>query len=163
MRRLLKFLHTIGAVGLMGAMASLLAIMTIAPSPSSPSAYAAVVKAMAAISAWVFFPSLAVTLIAGLLAIAVNPAFHEAGWAWVKAGTGIVLFEGGLLYVAGPLQEEARRSALAMTGRWDLQAAARASSAEWSTLWLLLGVTAANVALGVWRPRFSPRPDPSLR
>jgi hypothetical protein len=43
--------------------------------------------AMAEIVAWIFLPSLVATLIAGLLAIAVNRAFHDAGWAWVKAAS----------------------------------------------------------------------------
>jgi hypothetical protein len=40
-------------------------------------------------------PSLALTLIAGLLAIAVNRAFHNAGWAWAKLATGIKVWGGG--------------------------------------------------------------------
>jgi hypothetical protein len=43
--------------------------------------------AMSSIATWMFLPSLALTLIAGLLAIAVNRAFHNAGWAWAKLAT----------------------------------------------------------------------------
>jgi hypothetical protein len=153
LRHLLKFLHTIGAIGLMGAMASLLAIVGLAPAPLSPAAAAAVIGAMAQIATWVFLPSLALTLIAGLLAIGVNPAYYDAGWAWVKAATGILMFEGGFAYVVGPIQAAAKTSADALAGHLDPAAIARLPIAERNTLWILLAITAANVALGIWRPR----------
>ena len=151
MRRLLKFLHTIGAIGFMGAMASLLVLITLAP-PSAPAGYAQMFAAMADILKWVFLPSLVLTVIAGLLAIAVNYAFHEAGWAWIKAATGILIFEGGL-HILGPIEDEAKRSAGALAAPLDPHALARLFASERNTLWVLLAVAAANVALGVWRPR----------
>jgi hypothetical protein len=152
LRRLLKFLHTLGAIGLMGSMACLAALISVAPSPTSLAAYASMLGAMAHILSWIFLPSLVATLIAGLLAIAVNYAYHEAGWAWIKAGTGILIFEGGL-HVLGPIQEEAKRSASALAGPLDPTTLAKLFDAERNTLWVLLAVSAANVALGVWRPR----------
>jgi hypothetical protein len=143
-----------GAIGLMGAMASLVAVMSFGPSPTSSVGQAAVMGAMAKIASWVFLPSLALTLIAGLLAIAVTPGFHDAGWVWAKAATGILIFEGGLLYVAGPIQDAAKTSAGALAGRLDPAIAARTLAAERNTLWVLLAVALANVVLGVWRPRF---------
>jgi hypothetical protein len=65
---------------------------------------------MAEIATWIFFPSFALTLIAGMLAIAVNPAYHNAGWAWVKLATGILVLSGNL-QALGPIQVEAKRSA----------------------------------------------------
>jgi hypothetical protein len=154
-RRLLKFLHTIGAIGLMGAMASLAIMLMLAPPPSSLEAYAAIRGAMGAIATWIFFPSLGLTLIAGLLAIAVNDAFHNAGWAWVKAATGILLFEAGFVGVLGPMQQEAERSAKALAGDFDPAGLAQSLGAERNTLWVLLALSVANVVLGIWRPRFS--------
>jgi len=153
LRRLLKFLHTIGAIGLMGAMASLVVIMTVAPAPTSLVGQAAVMGAMAQIASWVFMPSLVLTLIPGLLAIAVTPGFHDAGWVWAKAATGILIFEGGL-HVLGPIQAAGRSSADALAGRLDPVVVARMFAADRNTLWVLLAVALANVALGVWRPRF---------
>jgi membrane-bound ClpP family serine protease len=75
-KRLIKFLHTIGAIGLMGATASLLALMSFSPPSTSLAGYALMRGAMAEIATWIFFPSFSLTLIAGLLAIAVNPAYH---------------------------------------------------------------------------------------
>jgi hypothetical protein len=156
LRRLLKFLHTIGAIGMMGAMACLLVVIMFAPSPTSASGQAGVIGAMAQIATWVFLPSLALTLIAGLLAIAVSPGYHDAGWVWAKAATGILIFEGGFLYVIGPMQAAAK-TAGALAGRLDPASLARTSIAERNSLWMLLAVAAANVALGVWRPRLLPR------
>jgi hypothetical protein len=141
-----------GAIGLMGAMAALVVLMSFAPPPTSLAAYAWMFGAMADIAAWIFLPSLVLTLIAGLLAIAVNYAYHDAGWAWAKAATGILVFEGGL-HVAGPIQEEAKRSAGALAGRLDPATLTGLFASERNTLWVLLAVATANVALGIWRPR----------
>ena len=59
---------------------------------------------MGGVATWVLFPSLGLTMIAGLLAIAVTPAFHNAGWAFAKLASGILVFEWTIL---GPMQEDA--------------------------------------------------------
>jgi hypothetical protein len=46
MRRLMKFMHTMGAIGLMGAMASLLELFSFIPAPTSLSEYALMRAAM---------------------------------------------------------------------------------------------------------------------
>ena len=142
----------------MGAMAALLVLSSAAPPATSLAGYAAVRGAMGAIATWMFLPSLGLSLIAGLLAIAVNRAFHNAGWAWVKLLSGILLFEFGLQGVQGPMQEEARESAAALAGHGDATLAASLGS-ERGVLWVLLAVATANVALGIWRPRLSRIPD----
>jgi uncharacterized membrane protein len=159
MRRLLKFLHTIGAIGLMGSMASLLVLIRVTPSPADLALYAEMRGAMAAIATWIFFPSLALTLAAGLLAIAVNRTFHDAGWVWAKLATGVLMFEGGFVYVLGPLQEEAKRSASALAGQLDPAALTGSYGAERGTMWLLLVISTVNVVLAIWRPRFIRLPD----
>jgi hypothetical protein len=159
LRRLLKFLHTIGAIGLMGAMACLIVLMSVAPQPTTLAGYALMRDAMADIATWIFFPSLALTLIAGLLAIAVNQSFHNAGWAWVKLASGVLLFEGGLVSVLGPIQEGAKRSAVALAGQLDPATIIGSYGAERNALWGLLAVTMANVVLGIWRPRLIPIAD----
>ena len=143
----------------MGSMASLLVLMSFAPPPTSLAGYALIRGAMAKIATWIFYPSLALTLIAGLLAIAVNRAYHNAGWAWAKLATGVLIFEGGLVYVLGPIQEEAKRSASALAGQLDPATITGAYGAERSTLWVLLVVATANVVLGIWRPRLTQIPD----
>src|SRR5262245_15897013 len=111
MGRLLKFLHTMGAIGLMGAMASLLVLFSFLPSPDSLSEYARFRIATGGIAEWIFLPSFVLTLIAGLLAIAANRVYQNAGWAWAKLATGIIIFEYSFLAVLGPMQNEAELSA----------------------------------------------------
>ncbi|UMY19775.1 hypothetical protein MMB17_10975 [Methylobacterium organophilum] len=161
MRRLLKFLHTMGAIGLTGAMACLLVMLARTPAPSALSEYAAMRGAMGAVATWIFFPSLGLTLIAGLLGIAITRAYHNAGWVWLKTATGILVFESGFVGVLGPMQHEAERSALALAGRIDPATLGLTLGPERNTLWVLLAIAAANVALGIWRPRLRRRPLPS--
>jgi hypothetical protein len=152
-RRLLKFLHTMGSAGLLGAMASLVVMLSLAPAPSALTGYAAMRGAMGAVATWIFLPALAVTLMSGLLAMALNRAFLNAGWAWVKLATGVLMFEGGLVYVQGPMKQEAEQSARALAGLVDPAVLAVSLTGERGTLWVLLAVATANVALGIWRPR----------
>jgi len=136
----------------MGSLAALLILAKLAPPPASLSGYALIRGAMADIAAWVVLPSLVLTLCPGLLAIAVTRAFHDAGWVWLKAATGILIFAGGL-HALAPIQEEARLSAEALAAGLDPATLAGVSTGEISTLWVLLLVSTANVVLGVWRPR----------
>lgn len=159
MRRMLKFMHTMGAIGLMGAMACLLVLLSFIPDPASLPEYAGMRAAMGGIATWILFPSLGLTLIAGLLAIAVTRAFHSAGWALAKLASGILVFEWGFVAVLGPIQEEAEMSARAMAGEVDPATLAASLGAEWNSLWVMLAVATANVILGVWRPRFTSLPD----
>jgi hypothetical protein len=147
----------------MGGMASLLVLMSVMPLPVSRAGYALIWAAMADIAAFILLPSIALTLAAGLLAIAANRAFHNAGWAWVKAATGILIFAGGLHAIA-PIQDEARRSAEALASQTEPAASAAPPPGEQGTLWVLIAVSAANIALGVWQPRLTVRPvNPRIR
>lgn len=148
-----------GAIGLMGSMASLLVMLGVAPPPTSLAGYALMRGAMGAVATWIFFPSLGLTLVAGLLAIGLNRGYHNAGWAWVKLATGILVFEGSFAGVLGPMQDEAERSAGALAGQVDPATLAGSPGAERNTLWLLLAVATANVVLGIWRPRLTRLPD----
>lgn len=152
MRQLLKFLHTMGAIGLMGAMASLIALSHAAPPPTDLAAYAAVRSAMAAMATWIFFPSLGLTLIAGLIALAASPVYQNAGWAWAKAVSGVLIFESGLIGILGPMQREAERAAKALASHADAATVAVSPGGETGPLWVLLAVATANVVLGIWRP-----------
>jgi hypothetical protein len=143
-----------GAIGMTGAMASLIVVMALQPAAGPIEGRAATLRAMSAIATFIFFPSLGVTLIAGLLAIAATPGFHNAGWAWAKAVSGILIFEGGL-HAIGPLQEEAKRSLAVLAAEAGQGAAAAVLASERTTLLVLILVSVANVALGVWRPRLT--------
>lgn len=155
MRHLLKFLHTIGAIGLMGSMASLLVLLSLAPPPGALAEYALIRGAMGSIATWIFFPSLGLTLIAGLIALGYSKAYHNAGWAWAKAISGILVFESGFVGILGPMQREAERSAEALAGKIEASSLAASLTAERNTLLILLAVATANVIFGIWRPRLT--------
>ena len=152
MQRLLKFLHTMGAIGFMGSLACLLVLENLAPPPSSLASYALVRAAMGMIANWVFFPSFVLTLVPGLLALAVTPAFQTATWVWIKAASGILIFVGGL-HALAPIQDEARLSAEAIAGRLDPARLEGVSEGTAATMWVLLAIATANVVLGIWRQR----------
>lgn len=155
----MKFLHTMGAIGLMGAMLCLVVLLGFAPAPTSLAEYALMRAAMGGIATWIFMPSLALTLIAGLLAIGVNKAYHSAGWAWAKLASGILVFEWGFTAILGPMQEAAESTARALAGEVDVATLSVSLSAERNSLWVLLAVATANVILGIWRPRLTNLPD----
>jgi hypothetical protein len=159
MRRSIKFLHTMGAIGLMGAMACLLVLLSFVPAPASLSEYALTRAAMGGIATWIFLPSLGLTLIAGLLAMGINRAYHNAGWAWVKLFSGLLVFEWGLAAIQGPMQQEAELSARAVAHEVDPATLGASLGAEWNSLWLMLAIATANAILGIWRPRLTRLPD----
>ena len=159
MRALLKFLHTLGAIGMMGSCACLLVLMRLTPQPLDLANYAQMRGAMAAIVTWIFFPALIVTLAAGLLAIAINRSFQNAGWAWAKLATGVLLFEAGMAYLVGPIQEEAKRSASALAGQLDPASITGSYGSERGTIWFVLVISTVNIVLAIWRPRLTRIPD----
>jgi uncharacterized membrane protein len=161
MQRLMKFLHTMGAIGMMGAMACLLVLLTHLPEPAALAEYARMRAAMDGIARWVFLPSLAITVATGLLALSLNRGYHNAGWALVKLATGVLIFEGGLMAVQGPLQNEAELAARALAGEIETAVLGATRGPEWNSLWVMMGVATANVVLGVWRPRFARRKAPA--
>jgi hypothetical protein len=153
---LLKFLHTLGGVGLLGAMISLLILLAIMPAPvDAPLRYLQQREAMDAIAQWLLLPSLGLTLVSGLLSMAAVPGFHNAGWAWLKLATGVLMFEGTLLAVQGPIEAAAREARKAVAAGADLSALGTTLAAEQNSLWVLAAVAVVNVLLGVWRPVFS--------
>jgi hypothetical protein len=175
MKKLVKFLHEVGAVGVMGALAACIVLVaTAGPAPDTPlpvgtsagpvavpaglAAYAAVRHGMAQITQWMLVPSLAIVTITGLLAIAINSAFTNAGWAWLKALMGVSLFEGSLLTIAASARQADELMSMALAGQADPLALAQILRTEWGGLWLIMGVSVANIVLAVWRPRIGPRP-----
>ena len=109
---------------------------------------------------WVLVPSLLLVLVSGLAALGANPAYHDAGWAWLKALTGLAMFEGTLLTVDSTARQVAElTAAAAASGLLEPAALESLIGRERGGLWGLLAVAIANVILGVWRPRFSRRKD----
>jgi uncharacterized membrane protein len=154
--RSLKILHTLGAVGTLGALAACLVLVMTAPREPL-TAYAAVRVGIATIARFLLVPSLMLVLLSGLLSLAANTAYLDAGWAWVKALLGVTMFEGTLLSVAGSARRAAELAALAASGSPDPVALAEAVRTERGGLWLMIALSVANIVLGIWRPRFGGR------
>jgi hypothetical protein len=162
MRKLLKILHTLGSVGFCGALAALLVIHASLPSPDDLERFAVLRTTMGTIARWMLLPSMGLVVVSGLFALGANPAFHSAGWVWIKLLSGILVFEGTLFSVQGPMERAARDARAGLAGEIDAVALAAPLHAEWVSLWIILMVGIANVVLGVWRPRtpLNPRPAP---
>ncbi len=156
MRRVVKFLHELGAIGVTGGFAVCLVLVATAPS-NSLIGFAAVRAGIAAIAKWLLVPSLALVLISGLLAIAINRAYHDAGWAWIKALLGISMFEGTLLTVGASARRAAELSAAAAGGQDHAAELMQVLRTEWNSTWFLLTLSILNVVLAIWRPRLLPR------
>ena len=155
MRRLVKFLHTMGGIGLMGAMAALIILVVLMPQPTALEAYVTHRAIMGKIAEWLLLPSLGVVLFTGLWSMAITRAFLHAGWVWVKLATGILVFKGVMISIQGPAEQEAILSAQALAGTVDPAQLGQRLSEEWGVLWVMTLVAVANVVLGVWRPRMS--------
>jgi hypothetical protein len=159
MRRLLKFLHTLAAIGMIGALAAHIILLAHMPGPESLAQYVALRQGIGAIARWLLLPSLGLVLVSGLLAMAFNRNYHDALWAWMKLGLGVVSFEGTLLTVQGPARRAAEASTLALEGSLDVRDIEVMVRGEWGSLWVILAIALINVALGVWRPRRSRAPQ----
>ncbi|MDX2257663.1 MAG: hypothetical protein NW205_01985 [Hyphomicrobiaceae bacterium] len=158
MRRILKLLHTIGAIGLTGSMAALLVMTVYAPAPGAgePSAlaeYARYRAAMSGVATYLFFPSLGLTILSGLVSLSLNRAWVDQGWALGKLGVGLLMFEGGLIAIAGAMRKEAELSAQAVRGDVGAGELGAWLDKEPMVLVFLIAISLIAVALGIWRPR----------
>jgi len=156
-RRLLKALHTLGAIGFMVSIAAILVLA--ANTAVEPTAsFAAVRQGIALINKWLLTPSLLVVLVSGLLALAANDAYKNAGWAWMKALLGVVTFEGTLITIVASGRKAAEQATAAVAGPSDAMAQVAALlRTEWGAAWMMLGLGLANIVLAIWRPRFERR------
>lgn len=146
-----KALHEIAAIGYGGGLAACLVINRVA-NRASAAEFAAARRMFAAIAHYLLVPSMAVVVVSGLVALAATRAYQEAGWAWVKALLGLSVFEATLVIVGASGQQAELVAAFANPPALDALL-----RAERNSLWLLVAISAANVALAVWRPRLSVR------
>lgn len=158
-KRLLKFLHSMGAIGLTGAVAIYIILLSTAPPPTSLAEYAVLRHGIERVCTLLLLPSLMICLTSGLLAMAVHPPFMNQRWVWVKALLGLSMFEGTLGGVQGPAERAAKVTARAMNGEIDPAVVATLAKDEWGTLWFILVMCVVNVAVAIWRPRLKSRTD----
>ena len=154
LKKALKLMHEFGAAGVMGSLGTCIVIAATAPRQPL-AAVAATWQTVAAITRFLFLPSLALVLITGLLAIAANEPYKNAAWAWLKALLGISMFEGSLLTVVAGARRASALATLAASGGGEPERLAAVLLMQWGGLWLLLARSAVNVVLAVWRPRLT--------
>lgn len=164
-KRSVKFLHTFTGLGLVGGLAAYMLVLWAGPEVDSLQAYAAMRESLAAVSRWLIMPSMLGVLITGLLAMALHFSYMEAPWVWLKMLSGVLVFEASIGSVDGPARAAVILSERAVAGEIDAAALAAGVHDEWGAFWALLFLSAMNVALATWRPkfRFARRPAGSYR
>ncbi len=158
LRKVLKILHTISACGLIGGLGCYMLLLVYAPQ-ATPAAYADLRESIALVSDFILVPSLGIALVSGLFAMAFHMPFMDKGWAWAKTAMGILMFKGVLTVVGAKADYAAGVSRKIADGEPVKGVLEDALAYEWSTLWIVMALSLANVVLGVWRPRFA-RPAP---
>jgi hypothetical protein len=154
MRRSVKFLHSISAIGMAGGLAAYMVVLAAAPDVVSIETHAALRGSLAQVARWLIVPSMVIVLITGLLAMIVHQAFMNQWWVLLKAVAGILIFEATLASIDAPAQQSARATAQALAGEIDAEQLAALMRDEWGAWWTLLALSAANVAVAIWRPSF---------
>jgi uncharacterized membrane protein len=160
MKRVMKGLHTFGAIGMTGGYLAF--VVLIYAAEARPPAEALVLReAIGRLFTVLIVPSVALALVTGLLAMALRPAFINAGWVWLKLSTTVVALEGSFGMQARARDVEALVRALAR-GEGEARELAGLAGREKGALAMLLVIAGANVVLGVWRPKLGrPRGRPA--
>ena len=153
LRKAIKLLHTLAAIGFIGALAALLVLHAALPSPAEVERFATLRVAMGAVAQWLLLPSMGLVITSGLLSMAVTPAYQNAGWVWAKLLSGILIFEGTLVYVQAPMERAAERGRAALEGGVPVAELGGTLGPEWGSFWIIGAVGVVNVVLGIWRPR----------
>lgn len=161
-RKAVKICHTVAAGGLIGGLSAEIVLLSTAEI-STVDEFVWLRGTITAIGNYVLLPSLAIGLISGFLSMIVHRPFMDAGWAWIKAAIGILMFK-GILTIIGDKAAAGERLSQEIAAGASLQNSLKAMmSYEWATLWVVLGISVANVVIGVWRPRIMPRPGRAAR
>lgn len=148
----MKILHSVAACGMIGGLACYLVLLVVGV-PETPAAYADLRSSISVISNYVILPSFVLVAASGLLSMVVHEPFISKGWVWLKAMTGILLFEGVLGIVGSKASIAEQKAAEIAAGTAPTDALDSLIALEWGTLAIVMAVSMANVILGVWRPR----------
>ncbi len=154
MRKALKILHTVAAGGLIGGLGAY-ALLLLAHPQATPEAYADLRQVVGAVGNYLLIPSLGLALVSGLVSMAVHAPFVNQGWAWLKAGLGILMFRGVLMLVGSMADYAAVVARRIAAGEAEPRVLETALAHEWYVFGAVLALSIANVVLGVWRPRFA--------
>jgi uncharacterized membrane protein len=155
MRQLLKFGHSITAITFLGSVVSLWVFHHYLPPPAEAlEIYVAERQMMERVATLVMMPSLLLTLLFGLASFALVPGYNVAPWAWGKLITTVLMLEGSLLGIQSPIKREAELATVTLTDISLVGELALKLDAERGSLVIIGLVATANVALGIWRPKF---------
>ena len=158
MRKLLKFGHSMTAITFLGSAVVLWVFHHYLPPPAEAlEIYVAERQVMERVATLVMMPSLLLTLLFGLASFVAVPGYHGAPWAWGKLITTVLMLEGSLLGIQSPIKREAELATAALTDISLVGELALKLEAERGSLVIIGVVATANVALGVWRPKFRSR------
>ena len=152
MRKLLKFMHTLGSIGFAGGLGCFMLALSFGPSVSELAAYAALRQLMADVSGWVIVPSMGIILASGLFAMSVHYPFQEARWVWVKAVSGIIIFKTTFFSLDAAASDAAAAARSALEGELSVAELAATVDDQWVAWWMLLLLAVLNVVFAVWRP-----------
>ena len=156
MRQALKFLHSCSSAGIIGGLLAYMLVLLKSPQETAQQ-FADMRVTIEAICNLILIPSLALALVTGLLAMAVHRPFQERRWAWVKALLGIGMFESTLAITQSKAAYATNLAKKILAGEAESGALQAALGSEWTTLWAIMAISLANVALGVWRPKLQGR------
>lgn len=155
MRKLLKFGHSMTAITFLGSVVVLWVFHHYLPQPAEAlEIYVAERQVMERIASLVLMPSLMLSLLFGIASLTMVKSFHGAPWAWGKLFTTVLMLEGSLMGIQSPIKKEAALAVSALSDESVIAGLALNAEAEQLSLILIGFVAIANVALGVWRPRF---------
>lgn len=158
-RKLVKIVHSVAGIGYAGGLAAYALVLIFAPEITDVSQHLALRSSLAGVSKWMILPSMIIVVVSGLLAMIVHYPFMNAPWVWLKALTGLLIFEATLASIDAPSQAAKRAAIDAVEGNVDLATLNALLDKEWMALWILLGLSVANVVLAIWRPRFGMKLD----
>jgi uncharacterized membrane protein YgdD (TMEM256/DUF423 family) len=159
-KRLIKLLHEVGGIGMTGALAVQLVLLARAVHDPAEPAYATLRSLISDVHDWLLFPSLTLVLVSGLAAMAAHYPFAQARWVWLKAITGIALFEGTLVTVIGTGRRLAEAATIVSAGgTLNEPVFAALLRTERLALWVIFALAVLNVVLGVMRPRLQRRSE----
>ena len=154
-RKLLKTLHTLGSIGMGGGMVAYLVLITFGPEPALTAAFVEFREGIYTLTRFVIMPSMVLVFMTGLLAMAVHHPFQNRWWVWIKAGSGLLVFEAVLASIDAPARRTAEALRRALDEGIGIASVDSLVVEHRGALWALLALIAVNVVLGVWRPRFS--------
>lgn len=156
-RKIIKILHTLSAIGYTGGILAYLAVLLSAPEVPDLGEHLLMRRNIVLIVTWAILPSTLIVLISGLASMMAHSPFMNAPWVWLKLLAGVLVFEASLASIAGPAKASLRAVERAVAGDIDINTMNGLLQDKWTAMYVLLGISVANVVLGVWRPRFGQR------